>query len=127
MLAITVTLGASAQRISHGFRGGYYAPVTRVYISPFSYGIGFGYPYLGYPYAAFSPYGYPHNRYRQTPYKLSLQIEEIKNDYKNQIKAARKDKTISHSQRRQEIRTLKADRDKAIIDAKMNFWPRRKK
>ncbi len=124
MLAITFTLGASAQRIAHGFRGrGYYAPVTRVYISPFSYGFGFGYPYFGYPYFGYPPYGYgyPNYGYRRMPYKLSLQIEDINNDYKNQIKATRRDKSLSHAQRRHDIRTLKAERDKAIIDAKMNY------
>lgn len=124
LLSVTISLGASAQHGGHGFRGkGYYAPVTRVYVSPFSYGFGYGYPYFGYPYFGFPNYGYgyPNYRNREIPYKLDLQIQQIKNDYKGKIIAARNDKSLSGKQRRQEIRSLKTDRDKGIIDAKMNF------
>ncbi len=60
------------------------------------------------------------------PYKLSLEIQSIKNDYKSQIREARKDKSLSRSERRKEIRSLKAERDQAIIDAQRNFSRRRK-
>ena len=66
-----------------------------------------GYPYYGYPYGYPNPYGYS----RGTPYKLSLQIQSIKIDYKNQIRDTRHNKSLSHSQKRQEIRTLKTERD----------------
>ena len=55
------------------------------------------------------------------PYKLSLEIQSIKADYKNKIREARKDKSLSHSQRRQEIRSLKTERDQDIINAQRNF------
>lgn len=129
MLSFILTITASAQRVSHG--GGHisHVPVTRVYISPYSYGFGFGFgfPYFGYPYYGYGPfgyspfgYGYPSN-YRRMPYQLNMQIETIKSDYQNQIKATRKDKSISHAQRRKNIRSLKDQRDKDIVAAKMDY------
>ena len=61
------------------------------------------------------------------PYKLSLQIQSIKADYRDKIRDARKDKSLSHSQKRQEIRSLKAERDQEIIDAQRNFSRRGKR
>jgi hypothetical protein len=111
LVSVTLTLGVSAQRKVYYPSYHYH---SRVYISPFSYGIGFGYPYYGYP------FGYPYYENRM-PYKLSLEIQSIKTDYKHKIKEARKDKSLSHSQRRQEIRSLKAERDQDIINAQRNF------
>jgi hypothetical protein len=117
LVSITLGLGASAQR-----KGGFYhAYGPRIIVAPsVGFGIGYGYPFFGYPFGY--PYGYsnPYG-YRGTPYKLSLQIQSIKVDYKNQIKEARHDKSLSHSQRRQEIRTLKSERDQAILTAQQNF------
>jgi hypothetical protein len=113
LLLVTLTSGVSAQR------KGYY-PVyhhvyrPRIYISPFSYGLGYGNPYYSYP------FGYPY-RYREMPYKLELQIESIKVDYKNRIRQARRDKTLNHAQRRQEIRNLKTERDEDIINARRDY------
>ena len=123
LVSITLSLGVSAQR-----KGGYfhsYAP--RVIVAPsFGYGIGFGYPFFGYPFFGYPYYGNPYgygNPYanRGTPYKLSLQIQSIKTDYKNQIRETRHNKSMSHSQRRQEIRSLKTERDQAILTAEQNF------
>jgi hypothetical protein len=118
LMSITFSLGASAQRKGH-----YYAPRTHIYVVPFSYGVGYGYPYFGSPYFGFPyyGYGYPYREYRSMPYKLTKEIEGIKSDYKYKIKAARKDKTLSRKQRRQEIRSLKSERDKDVINAEMNF------
>lgn len=116
LLAVTISVGASAQH-----RVYYPSYHPRVYISPYSYGLGFGYPYLGYPYFGYPSYGYPYYGNRPMPYKLSLQIQSIKVDYKNKIREARKDKSIGHKQRRQEIRSLKAERDQDIINAQRNF------
>ena len=120
LVSVTLSLGASSQR--KGYYHAYHPRLypSRVYITPFSYGFGFGYPYYGYPYYGY-PYAYPYYGERRMPYKLSLQIQSIKIDYKNKIKEARKDKSLSHSQRRQEIRSLKAERDQEIIDAQRNF------
>lgn len=116
--SLTLSLGASAQR-----KGGYYHVYRpRVLVAPtVGFGFGYGYPYLGYPYFGY-PYGYPNPYvYRTSPYKLSLQIQSIKIDYKNQIREARHNKSLSHSQKRQEIRTLKSERGQAIISAEQNF------
>ena len=116
LISVTLSLGVSAQR------KGYYRVYTpRVYVAPVRVGVGFGYgyPYFGYPYYT-SPYGYPYYD-NGMPYRLSLQIESIKEDYRNKIRDARYDNSLSHSQKREEIRDLKTERDKAIIDAKINF------
>jgi hypothetical protein len=113
MVSVMLSLGAAAQH-----RVYYHAYHPRVYISPFSYGFGYGYPYFGYGY----PYGYPYQSYqRSVPYKLELEIQSIKIDYKSQIREVRRDKSISHSKRRAEIRSLKTERDQAIIDAQRNY------
>lgn len=116
--AVILSLGASAQ---HKVYYRTYHP--RVYISPFSYGIGYGYPYYGYPAFGYPSYGYPYGYPYETrvPYKLQLEIQSIKTDYKNQIRDVRHDKSLSHSKRRQEIRSLKGERDQAIIDAQRNY------
>ena len=119
MVSIALGLGVSAQR-----KGGYYHVYrpTRIIVSPsIGFGWGYGYPYFGYPHYGY-PYGYsnPYG-YRGTPYKLSLEIQSIKLDYKNQIRDTRHNKSLSHSQRRQKIRTLKNERDQAILTAQQNF------
>jgi len=123
LASLTLTLGASAQR-----KGGHYHIYhPRVVVAPsVGFGFGYGYPYYGYPYFGYPYYGYPFGypspyAYRRTPYKLSLQIQSIKIDYANQIRDARHNKSLSHSQRRQEIRSLKSERDQAIISAQQNF------
>ncbi|MEO8860921.1 MAG: hypothetical protein ABI358_05825 [Ginsengibacter sp.] len=119
----SLSLGVSAQR-----KGGFHHARSSVIIVPsFSYGFGYGYPVFGNPMFG-SPYGYPYgyNPYygaRRMPYKLSLQIESIKVDYRNQIRNARNDKGLSHAQKRQEIRNLKAQRDQDIINAQRNYRP----
>ncbi|MEO8416369.1 MAG: hypothetical protein ABI472_22090 [Ginsengibacter sp.] len=117
LVSVTLSLGVSAQR-----KGGYYHRGSRIVIVPsFSYGFGYGYPYFGHPYIGY-PYGYPPPYYgSRMPYKLSLEIQSIKIDYNNKIREARKDKSVSHSQRRQEIRSLKTERDLDIINAQKNF------
>ena len=102
----------SAQRHFHSrvvVVGGGYGPYY-----PYGYGIGLGYPYPYYPY-----YGYP-----SRPTKLDLKIEDIKNDYQEKIWAARHDNSLSHKERRQEVRQLKHDRDQEIIDARRNYYKR---
>lgn len=117
---VMLSLGASAQH-----RVYYHVYHPRVYISPFSYGYSYGYPF-GYPYYG-TPYSYGYPYYqRRMPYKLESEIQSIKDDYKHQIREVRKDKSISHSKRRQEIRDLKNERDREIVDAEKNFWRSRR-
>lgn len=101
-------------------RKGFYAPHMRVYVAPLNYGIGFGYPYgyFGYPLFGY-PYGYGYSR--MSPYSLNRQIASIRTQYRYKIKAARKDKSVAKSQRKQEVLTLKSERESAINNAELNF------
>lgn len=129
LLSVALSLGASAQRkgsFHHSPRPHIH---TRVIIVPFSYGFGYAYPFPGYsPYFGYWPpyYGFRNPEFRNTetiPYQLSLQIQKIRIDYSGKINAIRNDKSIKGKQRRQEIRALKTQREKEIIDAKINFHP----
>jgi len=71
----------------------------------------------------YPPYGYSYNYGR--PSRLDLEIQDIKNDYADRIKSVRMDKAMSGRERRQEIRDLKAERDKAILDAQRSYHYRR--
>ena len=128
----SLSLGASAQKNGGHYGGSYHhiyrAP--RVIVAPsVGFGWGYGYPYLGYPYFGYPYYGYPYpygNPYygsRREPYKLSLQIQSIKTDYKKQIKDVRHNKSISHAEKKKEVQNLKAERDQEIINAQINYRP----
>jgi hypothetical protein len=121
LLSVTLAVGASAQ--GKGFHHGYVA--RRVIVIPYiSYGFGLGYPYLGYPYYPYGyPYGYPYYYSGRMPYRLSMEIQTIRDDYKQQIKETRRDKSISHAERRKDIQSLKIQRDQAIINAERNYRP----
>src|SRR6185312_5805307 len=103
-----LAMGASAQR-----KGSYhhvYRP--RVVVVPsvsFGYGVGFGYPYFGNPYFGNPYFGYPYGNpfyeSRRMPSQLSLDIQSIRNEYQYKIKDVRKDKSISHAEKRKEIRS----------------------
>ena len=54
LVSVMLSVGASAQH-----RVYYHSYHPRVYIAPYSYGFGFGYPYFGYPYFGYPYYGYP--------------------------------------------------------------------
>ncbi len=123
LLSLGLVTGVSAQRghIGGGFHGGgyhYIRPhVTVVYggaFSPFYPYYGFGYYPFGYPY----PPAYGYSR----PSKLTLQIEDIKNDYHDKIWSVKQDKSLTHKQRREKVRELKHERDQAIDDAKRNYY-----
>lgn len=137
-LTLLLATGAFAQRgFYHG--GGFYArprvsigigvPVYPYYgfspfyaYPPFGYGSGFGY---GFGYGPGYGYGYPYSR---TPSKLDLQLQDIWNDYNHRIWQAKHDKSISRKERKKEVRALEHERDKAIIQAKKDYYnkpPRR--
>lgn len=122
MLSVGLAVSASAQK-GHGGHGGIvaghgFAP------SHLSVGIGvfpayghFGYgPWFGYPY-----YDYPYNGYPRS-LRLDLQIEDIKLDYKDRIWSVRHDESLSRKEKRKTIRNLKAERDREIIDARLNYY-----
>ena len=119
MLSLGLVVSASAQR--HGGGGGYHYArphVTVVYgaYAPLYPYYGFGYSPFGYPY--YTPYGYGYNR----PSKLTLQIEDIKNDYRDKISSAKHDKSLSKQQRKETVRELKRQRDQLIDEKKKNYY-----
>ncbi len=123
MLMIVFSLGITAGVMAQHGHVGYSA--IRVY--PRAYvGVGFGYgPYLPY-YGFYNPWGYPYPPYYYghgaMPSRLSLQIDEIKNDYEARIQDVKADTSLSRKDRRQKINQLKHDRDAAIIQAKRDFY-----
>ena len=115
VLSLAVVFNASAQHFAHGGGVRFYA-APRVFV-----GGGWGiyaplYPFYD-PYWVYPPYGY----YRPMS-RLDMQISDIKYDYSEKIALARQDKSLTHKQRRQKIRELKHERDKAIFDAKQNYY-----
>jgi len=119
LLSVGLVAGASAQRVHVGGGGYHYRPrVTVVYgaYAPFYPYYGFGYSPFGYPY--YSPYGYGYNR----PSKLTLQIEDIKNDYRDKIWSVKHDKSLSKQVRKEKVHELKHERDQLIDDKKRNYY-----
>jgi hypothetical protein len=119
LLAVGVSFSASAQK---GFRGGRGRPHVVVSVRPYApfypYS-GFGYGY-GYPYYPYGGYGY-----NARPSKLQMEIQDVRNDYRDKIWSARHDNSISRSERRKTIHELKAERDRTISDLQRNYYKRR--
>lgn len=124
MIALALSTGSFAQK------GGSRPHRVRVYtyVTPaFSYGFNYGYPFFGYPYFGY-PYGYglyPYAYGSRSSYALNAQINAVKSEYRYKIKAARKDKSVSSTQRKQNVLQLKSERENAIADVQKNFNKRR--
>src|SRR6185437_13708446 len=125
MIALTFSAGVFAQK-----RGGFRGHPVRVYtyVTPaFGYGFNYGYPLFGYPYFgypfAYGPYSYAYGP--MSSYKLNAQINAVKSEYRYKIRAARKDKSVSSAQRKQNVLQLKSEREKAISDVQKNYYQRR--
>jgi len=120
VFALGLSVAASSQKVvvgAHGRVGGhfYYRPYTSVVIGAYA-------PFYYHPFW-YGYYGYPaYNNYYYRPTKLDLEIGDIKNDYAEKIWSARQDKTLSGKERRQEVRELKHERDRAIINAERNYY-----
>lgn len=114
MVALVLTLGVSAQKRGGG--GVYVRPRTYVVV-----GGGFGYPYYSPFYNPWYYPGYYGPSYYHRPTKLEMQIADIRSDYSDRIWSAKHDTSLSHKERRHEVRRLKQERDKAIMDAKRNY------
>ncbi len=122
LVSLGLALGASAQKI---VRGGYHhirSPRVIVGVGagyyPFYSPYGFYSPF-GYPYGPYGPYGY---RSYSRPSKLELQVQDIRLDYADRISSVRSDPSMKGRQRRHIIKQLKNDRDRAIVDAKRNYY-----
>ena len=134
-LSLLMATGVMAQRGFHGgygHYGGFYArPRVSIGIGgyiPLYPGYGFGSPYYGYGYPPMGyGYGYGYNngygnRSGYTPSKLSLQIQDIRNDYNHQIWQVRHDKSIRRRDRKRQVHELEHARDKAIIQAQQDYY-----
>jgi hypothetical protein len=113
MISVALAGSVSAQHFSHG--GVAYSPrvvVAGGYYPYYGYGFGFS------PFYPYYPYGYGYNR----PSKMDMQIQDIKNDYKDKIWSAKHDSSLAKKDRRQKIRELKHERDNAINDLKKNYY-----
>jgi hypothetical protein len=119
LLALGLTVGASAQRHIIGGGGGGY------YYRPAYVGVGFGYGYPLYPYYGMG-FGYPYPPYYYgygaTPPRLEYQIQDIKSDYSARIKDVKSDKALTGKERRQQVRDLKNARDASISQARHDFF-----
>jgi hypothetical protein len=118
ILLIGIVLAGSSQAQKWGRRHPVVYAHPRVHVGvaigayPGWYGPVYPGPY--YPY-----YMQPHYYHES---RLELQIEDIRNDYSDRIWSVRHDKSIPRKERKARIRELKHDRDKAIIDAKRNYY-----
>ena len=125
-LTIGLALGATAQKVvGHGTVR--YRPAPRVIVRP-SIGFGYGFaPYYGWYNPWYSPFGYDPYYYRNKPSRLDLEIQDIRTDYADRIQSVRLNKDVPRKERRKMINELKTDRDKAIIQAKRDYYYNRSK
>jgi hypothetical protein len=116
LMALGLTVSASAQHYSHG-------PVLHYYPHP-RVGVGIGlYAPVYSPFWGYGPYfGYPPYGYYGRPSKLTMQIEDIRNDYQDRIWAVKHDKSLPKQERKARVRQLKHDREAAIDQAKRDYY-----
>jgi hypothetical protein len=116
LLSVGLALGVFAQRGHVGGGGYFYRPHVSIGFGAFG-------PFYGYPYFGYGPfYGNPYYGYNGRPSKLMLQIQDIKNDYRDKIWSARQDKSLPRKERREKIHELNQERDNAILGAKRNYY-----
>ncbi|MFT3824686.1 MAG: hypothetical protein QM731_12230 [Chitinophagaceae bacterium] len=124
LFSIGLAFGASAQKVVRG-GGGHYSRPPRVVVGV---GAGFGYysPFYS-PFGFYSPWGYPYayNNYYSKPSRLDLEVQDIKVDYSDRIQSVKLDESLSRKEKRQKIRELKTERDKAVIQAKKDYYYKR--
>ena len=107
---VAVYRNVYAFRPAFGFGVGYYAP----FYSPFGF--------YGLPYGAYYPYGNMYSR----PSKLQKEEEDIKSDYADRIYSVRQDDSLTNKQKREEVRSLKKQRDQEIHDLVVSYHQRPK-
>lgn len=118
--AMGLTFHASAQKVIRAVPR--YYPRSNV-----SVGIGFGAwspynPYWYNPWYAYPP-GYA---YRLRPSELDLEIQDIQLYYKDKIWSVRNDESLSRKEKRKKIHELKQERDNEILEAKRDYYYRRR-
>jgi hypothetical protein len=112
--AFVITASASAQKYNR-----YPYPKSRVHSS---ISVGIGSPYYSPFYRPYSYYGTP---IYSRPTRLENEIADIKADYNDRIWSVKHDNSLSKSERKNEVRRLKSERDRAIRDAEYNYHRRR--
>ena len=119
LLVCAVGLSASAQHSRSNHRSSHRSVRSHV-----SIGIG-GHSNYGYN-RSYSPFNtYPSRNYSYSrPSQLDLAIQDINNEYRDRISSARQDKSLTRQQRKQIIRNMKYEREKAIIDTRRNYYKR---
>ncbi len=117
--ALGLTFHASAQKVIRAVPR--YYPRTHVAVGVGLGGWGPYAPYWYNPWYAYPPGYY----YRARPSKLDLEIQEIQTDYKDRIWAARNDESLSRKERRKAVHDLKIERDRAVLQAKKDYYKRR--
>lgn len=122
LIAIVLVCGlgytASAQ---HGRVGSHRGSHSRVSIG-IGVGSSYNYGYNRMP-GRFNSYPYRSYNYNR-PTGLDLQIQDINNEYKDRIWSVKHDKTLSRQQRKDNLRVLRYEREKAIIEARRNYYKR---
>ncbi len=115
-IAIGLALGVSAQKVV-GRGGGYHVGRPRV-----SVGLGWGYsPFYSPGDMAFTRPGcilLMPNYGSSRPSRLDLTVQDIKSDYNDRIKSVRMQDDLTGREKRQTIRQLRDDRDKAVVQRK---------
>ncbi|HVU95158.1 MAG TPA: hypothetical protein VHE34_08045 [Puia sp.] len=129
LFSLGLAYGASAQR-GHFAGGGFYHGGGRVVVVPRTYvgvGFGFGYPW-GYPYGWYGPWGLPYPPYYYgygaMPSQLELQVRDIRQDYDQQIKDVKHDKSLTKQERRAKVDQLKKEKEDAIVQARHDYFDR---
>ena len=117
LVSVGLAMSASAQKV---IRGGHYHRPGRVIVAP-SFGFGYYSPFNRYYSPWYYPYGYDYS-YRQKPSRLELELQDIRTDYADRIKSVRLNKEVPGKERRQTIRELKTERDKALIQAQKDYY-----
>jgi hypothetical protein len=70
----------------------------------------------------YGPYAYPYYGWHGRESRLARNVQDIRNDYADRIYSVKQDTRISHKERRQKVRELKKEREKAVQDEIMNYY-----
>ena len=128
ILSLGLAFGASAQHGHFGgggfHGGGRVGGFSRTYVGV---GFGLGYPW-GYPYGWYGPWYAPYPPYYYgygaMPSQLELQVEDIRQDFDQQIKDVKHDKSLTRQERRAKVNELKQERENAIVQARHDYFDR---
>ena len=120
LLLSGVAFSASAQHS----RGGHRAVRSHVSVgigSHSTYGLGYGNNRYYSPFNTFPSRSYNYNR----PSQLDLNIQDIENEYRDRIWSVKHDKALSRQQRKENLRALRYEKERAIIEARRGYYTKR--